>query len=554
MSAGDADLILSGGKVLTVDGAFSQTEAVAIRGNRILAVGAADDVRALAGRGTRTVDLAGRTAMPGVNDAHLHLAMWAISRPPYQLDLRPGAGGCLADIVAAVERQARSVTAGDWIVGRGWTAEHIREFAGGARTPSRHDLDAVSAHTPVLLWHRSEHAAWVNSRALELAGIRATTSDPVGGIERNPSTGEPTGQLTEGAVDLVADHVPEPTEATWEEAILAGMAELNRRGVTSVTDPMVEPPLVSRYTRLHNDRKLSLRLGMLLHWTRMGPANRLATLEEAIRYTGSLSGIGDDWFRVAGVKLFADGIPPLRTSWMYRPFAPGGCGGLVVAGDDDEAKLAELGAMIRFLHRQRFRIGVHATGDRACDAVAEAYMRALDEDPWPGSRHHLIHASLLRPGTARRLAGYDVTISGNALIKWQATDALAEIFDEDTNAYHVPVRSLLDAGLHVADASDAPISEPDWRQAVETLVLREARGSGRVSGPAERISRADAIRAWTYEGAYQDRLEHTKGSIEPGKLADLVVLGEDPLSVEPHRLHDLPVDMTVLDGRIVHEA
>ncbi|WP_279491032.1 amidohydrolase family protein [Actinomadura sp. KC216] len=355
----------------------------------------------------------GRTVIPGINDAHLHLAMWAISRPPYQADLRPLTS--LAQVGDAVAAQARRTPPGRWAVGRGWTLPGIAEFASGNRLPDRHDLDGAAPDVPVFCRHRSEHAAWVNTRALELAGITRDTPDPDGGrIVRDPGTGEPTGYLVEAAAHLVARHVPEPAEATWREAIAAAAGELNRRGVTSVTDPMVSPELLGRYAGMRGE--LPLRLGVLLHWTGTGDANHAGTIREAMR-------LGDHGLRVAGVKLFADGIPVLRTSWMYAPSSSphpppfngrasldeplrgGGCGHAVIAADDPAAELAE---MVELLHRHRFRIGVHATGDRACDAVARAYQAAHKADPWP-ARHHLIHASLLSPATARELAALDVS-------------------------------------------------------------------------------------------------------------------------------------------------
>ncbi|MFI0370592.1 amidohydrolase [Actinomadura sp. 1N219] len=542
-----AELILTGGVVHTLDPARPAATALAAGGGRILAVGGDDEIAAWRGPGTRVVALRGRTVIPGINDAHLHLAMWAISRPPYQADLRPLTS--LAQVGDAVAAQARRTPPGRWAVGRGWTLPGIAEFASGNRLPTRHDLDEAAPEAPVFCWHRSEHAAWVNTRALQLAGITRDTPDPDGGeIVRDPRTGEPTGYLVEAAAHLVARHVPEPAEQTWREAIAVAAEELNRRGVTSVTDPMVSPELLSRYAGMRGE--LPLRLGVLLHWTGTGDANHAGTIREAMRWSGSVSGLGDHSLRVAGVKLFADGIPVLRTSWMYEPFRGGGCGHAVIAADDPAAELAE---MVELLHRHRFRIGVHATGDRACDAVARAYEAAHKADPWP-ARHHLIHASLLSAETARELAALDVTVSTNSLIKWQATDALDAVFDEAANAYHNPVATLLDAGLHVADASDAPITDPDWRRGVQTLVTRRVQGSGRVSGPGERVSRLAALRAWTSEGAYQDGLEDEKGTLVPGRLADLAVLGADPLTVPEEDLHAVPVEMTVLGGRIVHQS
>lgn len=547
---GAPDEILHGGRVLTMAGNGECREAIAWRGDRIVAVGDSDEVLGSAGPRTRVVDLDGACVIPGINDAHLHLAMWAIGRPPFQVDLRRATS--LDDVRDGVARGVREQNDSAWVIGSGWHGADVAELRDGLAVHREH-LDAVSAGRPVYLWHRSLHAAWVNSEALRRAGITAATPDPPGGTIVRDAQGEPTGHLLEGATELVVALVPEPSAQTWRRALVDGMRELNARGVTSVTDPMVTPDLLAHYQELHRASELTLRLGMMLHWTRPGPANNVATLERALDAVGPLCGIGDDWWRIDGVKLFADGVPPLRTSWMRTPYADGACGGLVTAAPDDAARLDELDAMIELLHRRRWRMGVHVTGDRANDAVVDALVRVMETDPWP-ARHHVIHASFLSAQAARRLAPHDVTISTNSLIKWQATDALESVLGAELNAYHHPVRTLVEAGLRVADASDAPITDPDWRRGVQTLVVRDVRGSGRVSGPDECVDLETALRAWTVEGAYQGKREDRLGSLVPGRLADLVVLAEDPRDVDPRRLHALTVRRTVVAGRSVHEA
>jgi predicted amidohydrolase YtcJ len=185
--------------------------------------------------------------------------------------------------------------------------------------------------------------------------------------------------------------------------------------------------------------------------------------------------------------------------------------------------------------------------------VTDAFVDAVDGDPWD-ARHVIIHANFLSAADARRLAARGCGANVNMLIKWQASDTLRPLLDDDRWHWNMPARTLVDAGLHVADSSDAPITDPDWRQGVETLVRRRARGSGALSGPTERLTRAQALRAWTAEAAYQQHAEHARGTLEPGKAADLVVLAEDVLDVPDEALHALTPVLTVLGGAVVHEA
>ncbi|MGH3947552.1 MAG: amidohydrolase [Pseudonocardiaceae bacterium] len=551
----DIDLILYSGRVTTLDDAATIAEAVAVKGDRTVAVGTTRDILDLAGPHTRRVDLAGGSVLPGINDSHLHLQLFGLSRPPFSLDLSDRAVSTVHDIRTLVAHRAATGSPGSWIRGWGWTERNLPELRERGSGPTRADLDDVSPENPVLLNHFSGHAAWANSRALQAGGITTNTPDPGGGhIVRDPATGEPTGELHESAVALVADIIPEPTPEDRQAATVSAMRELNALGVTSVTDPIVTPSMLRDYVALHNAGKLSTRVTTLLNWTWPSVTTPVSVIEEAMRYVGSSTGLGDDWLRVGGCKLFADGIPVLRSAWMSRPYDDGCCGSLVTEGTSDDARLATLNSVVETLHRNRFQVQVHSTGDRACDAVIDAFTTAMEADPWPGARHVLIHANLPGARAIRLMAKHGFVANTNALIKWQASDGLRGIVDDQRWHRNMPVRSLLDAGVVVADSSDAPVTYPDWRQAVETLVLRETREAGTVSGPAERVTREQALRAWTCAPAYQEGREHEKGSIAPGTFADFTVLAEDILAVDDHELHTVTPVMTVVGGSVVFQA
>ncbi|MGH3519500.1 MAG: amidohydrolase [Haloechinothrix sp.] len=551
----DSDLILHSGRVATFDDRSIIAEAVAVKDDRIVAVGSNREVLELAGPRTRQVDLAGGSVLPGINDSHVHLQFFGLSRPPFSLDISDRVVSTVRGIRHLVSERAAGAPPGSWIRGWGWTERNLAELRERGSGPTRADLDDVSPDNPVLLNHFSGHAAWANSRGLQAGGITASTPDPEGGhIVRDPVTGEPTGELHESAVALVADMIPDPTPEDRQAATLAAMRELNALGVTSVTDPIVTPPMLRDYVALHNAGKLTTRVTTLLNWTWPSVRTPVNIIEDAMRFVGSSTGLGDDWLRIGGCKLFADGIPVLRSAWMSRPYDDGCCGSLVTEGTDDDTRLAALTSVVEMLHRNRFQVQVHSTGDRACDAVVDAFTAAMEADPWPSARHVLIHANLPSLRAIRLMAKHGFVANTNALIKWQASDGLRGMIDDDTWHRNMPVRSLVDAGVVVADSSDAPVTYPDWRQAIETLVLRETRGSGTVSGPAERITREQALRAWACAPAYQEGREHEKGRIAPGNFADLTVLAEDVFAVDDHELHNVTPVMTVIGGRVVFEA
>jgi predicted amidohydrolase YtcJ len=544
-----ADLVFHSGNVLTVDSAFSRAEAAAVRDGRVLAVGQDRDILDLVGSSTRTVDLAGGTLMPGLNDSHLHLQWYGLSRTGIDLS----AATTLEQVRALVAHRARSLPPGAWIRGRGW---HERRLHGvGPDGPATAHLDDVSGGHPVFLEHFSAHGAWLNTEALRRAGITADTRDPDGGeILRDRLSGTPTGVVKEAALELAQSGIPSPTAQERQEATVQALAELNRRGVTSVTDPIVTPEMLRDYVALRREDRLTGRVSALLHWTWPSVQTPLRVVEDAMRYVGSTTGLGDDLLRVGGCKLIADGVAALGTAWMSRPYHDGRCGSLVTEGTDDEERVASLHALVRVLHEHRFQVQVHATGDRACDTAVAAIDKAMTADPWPEARHVLIHANLPSPESMHLMARHGMVANTNALIKWQAAAGLKGILDEESWHRMMPVRSLLDAGVVVADSSDAPITDPDWRRALQMLVTRTIDDGETVAGPTERVSREDALRAWTSSPAYQDHQEHAKGTIETGKLADLVVLHENMMTVPDDQIHAVTPVMTVLGGRIVHEA
>ncbi|MCC3774673.1 amidohydrolase [Streptomyces sp. UNOB3_S3] len=564
MPAAPADLVFVNGSVLTVDSRFTVASALAVTGGHISAVGDRAEVMAHAGPATRIVDLGGGTLLPGINDTHLHGCAFGLTGPPLSLDVSHPAVRSLADVAEAVRKAAATTPAGEWITGHGWDAGYLAEcVADPSRLPGRHDLDAVSPHHPVLLYSATGHATWVNSAALARAGVDRDTPVPPGGVIVADAAGEPTGLLQEGAQDLVHRALPALSPEVRADAIRATLRTLARLGITSYTEPGLGPggdalmrgalahSTLDVYRRLLADGELTARVGVLLL-----PTGMTGTAEDFVQALAAMDeppSTDPRRLAVLGVKLFADGIPVNKTSWMHEPYIGGGCGSLCVGGDTDEERVAQITEMIRHTHAAGYQAGVHVTGDRAIDTVVDAFAAAAAERPRPDARHYVIHGDFLTARSMRTLARHGFGVNMNPTIKWTVADLEEEFVGPQRAAYEWPYRDAIDAGVTVTSGSDAPVTLPDWRQGVSTMMLRESRASGRVSGPGQRIRLAEALRTYTSDAAWQDFAEDWKGTLEVGKVADLCVLADDLLTTDPHDIPAVPVVFTVVGGEVVHD-
>ncbi|MGW7165077.1 amidohydrolase [Streptomyces sp. NPDC054884] len=557
-------LVLTGGQVLTVDGDFTVTEGVAVRGRDIVAVGSDVEMRALVGPGTRLVELGGRTVLPGINDSHLHGAAYGMTKPPFALDVGHPAVGSIADIAEAVGRAARAARPGDWIVGLGWDAGYLAEcLADPRRFPHRRDLDAVAPDNPVCLTHFSSHLVWVNSAALRRCGVDADSVPPPGGVIDADPDGRPAGILREAAQELVNVGLPTPTVDQRRRAIQGVVRELHSRGITSYTEPGLGPGGAgsffgglstdnwTAYADLAASGELEARVSVLLLPAPMGGS--ADDVRKGLAELRRPESADPRLLNAIGVKIFADGVPPNRTAWMNEPYADGGHGALCVHGDTPALRSGELREMIRVAHEAGFQLGVHVTGDRAIDEVVDAFVAANASAPRPDARHYVIHGDFVGARSLAKLAAHGYGVNMNPAIKWTISDLMDEVVGPERSAYQWPVRSAVEAGVRVCASSDAPITEPDWRQGVSAMLLRESKASGRPSGPEQCVPLTEALRAYTVHPARQDFAEEWKGSIEVGKVADLCVLDRPLLDRDPHTVTDAEVDLTVFDGRVVHE-
>lgn len=495
MSDTSPTLVLTGGQVITVDAGFTVAEGVAVRGREIVAVGTDAEMRALAGPATRIVELAGRTVLPGINDSHLHGAAYALSKPPFALDVGHPAVGSIADVAAVVGAAVQGAAPGEWIVGLGWDPGYLAEcLAEPGRLPHRADLDAVAPDHPVCLTDFSQHMVWANSEALRRCGIDAGTEAPDGGVVDRDADGSPTGILREAAGVLLQAVLPSPTVARRRRAVQRLVAELHARGITSYTEPGLGPggsetlfgglstDNWTAYAELAAAGALHVRVSVLLLPAPIGGS--ADDVRKGLAELHRPESADPRLLNAIGVKIFADGVPPNRTAWMNEPYLDGGHGSLCVHGRTPDVQVDELFDMIRVAHEAGYQLGVHVTGDRAIDLVVDAFVAAQEAVPREDARHYVIHGDFIGADSLARLAAHGYGVNMNPAIKWTISDLMAEVVGPERSAYQWPARSAFDAGLAVCASSDAPITEPDWRQASPRCCCASPRPAAGSAGPS----------------------------------------------------------------------
>ena len=536
MSEAQADLVLTGGPVYTVDAARRWAEAVAVRGGRILAVGTARDVAEHAGPRTRVLELDGRLVLPGFQDAHLHPPSGGL----YQLRCELHGTINRREYLELVRRYAAEHPGAEWILGGGWSMD---SFPGGV--PHRDDLDAIVPGRPIFLTSRDGHTAWVNARALEVAGItRATPDPPDGRIERD-AAGEPSGAVHEGAMSLVDRLVPETTQAEWEQAILLAQSHLHALGITAVQDATVEPETLAAYRALAERGGLTMRVEGNLRWTRDRGDEQIADMVEQ-RAQGSAGRL-----RVRGAKIFQDGVMENFTAAMLEPYTGKDTSGISMHEPD------ELARMVTLLDAEGFQVHIHAIGDRAVRESLDAIEAAGRANGRRDARHHLAHIEVIHPDDIPRFR--ELGVVANAQPYWAVKSGYIEeltlpFVSEETARWIYPFGSLHRAGAPLAFGSDWTVSTANPLLEIEVAVTRVSPLDRDAEPflPEERLDLPTAIAAFTIGSAYVNHLDSETGSIEPGKLADLAVLDRNVFDPGVADGAGARVVLTLVEGKAVY--
>jgi predicted amidohydrolase YtcJ len=527
----EPDLVLYNANILTVDAAQPRAQAVAIAGGRFFAVGSNDDVRRLAKAGTRQVDIGGKAVVPGFIDAHTHPSYAGIRHLRWvDCDLRS-----IADIQKAIRERAAKTPAGDWVIGFKYDDTKTKE----GRKLTRDDLDAAAPAHPVFIEHRGGHTAYVNSLALRRTEVSDATADPEGGkFDRDPATGHLTGGLRENATAPFRKLIPTTfTRDEMRQGVKLISQMMVRTGVTSVHDAQAAPEDLLAYQDAREAGELSFRVYCLMQYQSL----------ERMTAAGVRTGLGDDWLRVGAVKLVCDGSISERTARLTQPYVGRPTDyGILVSSEE------ELYANARKAHEAGWQIGTHANGDAAIDIMLRIYERLQREMPRRDPRYRLEHCTVVNPALIGRIRALGAIPTPFSTYVYYHGEKMREYGAERLD-WMFAVRSFLDAGIRVTQASDYPPGPFEPMMALRSEVTRTD-SHGNVWGARQRVTVEEALRVGTLNGAYASFDEDRKGSITAGKLADLVVLGRDPLKVDPMTLVEIPVERTMAGGRWVYES
>jgi len=554
-TARGAELVLVNGKIRTPAHQSGFTQAAAVSGGVIVALGGDDEIRDFIGPYTRVVDLRGRLAIPAFGDAHVHPVQGGLE------SLRCDLTGLKSrpEYLAAIAAYSKRLPVNAWVLGGGWS---MPAFPGG--TPTAADLDAVTGGRPAFLPNRDHHSAWVNSAALAIADVTKGTPDPADGRIERDGQGNPTGALHDGAMRIVGDYVPAPSQKELTEALLAAQRHLHSLGITSIQDACVGdageisiPDTFATYRSAAADRLLTCRVTGALWWDRFRGLHQLDTLQARREQAD-----GGGYFRATSVKLMLDGVCETFTAAMGSPYLDGhghetgNAGSLFIEPDElTEAagKLADLGFQMHF----------HAIGDRAVTAALDA-LAAVPEAQRINGRHHIAHLQFINPADLERFAKLGVT--GNFQPLWACKDdqndklTLPFVGLERAN-WQYRIASLLRAGTRVAFGSDWPVSSADPLQELHVAVNRMLSARLGEPGtdettvpllPAEAIGVDTAVDAFTRGVAFVNHEEDAAGTLEPGKVADFAVLDQDLYAIPASAIGDTTVALTIASGQVVH--
>ena len=547
-----ADLVLTNGKIVTVDATDSIVQAVAIAAGRIVAVGSSDDIRSRLGPSTRVIDLVGRTATPGLIDTHVHFTE---TDALYSVDLSGLDVRTMSDVLARVGAQVAKRKPGEWVRGRGWDEGKLAE----RRYIYASDLDEVSPNNPVWLTQTTGHYGVANSYALKMAEVRKDTTDPPAGTIDRDADGNPTGVLKESAQALVTRLVPPYSRDEQRQGLLKMIEDFNKEGMTGAKDPGIGQQKWDLYEELLKSGKLTVRMFALWSGARRVEDNA-QVMSRVQAHPKPSDTAGDRVLISGGVKMFMDGSGGARTAWMYEDWNKNytekdrGNVGYPATPPDAYRQI------VATLHNAGIHVSTHAIGDRAIDWVVDTYDQVLKAKPARGLRHGIIHANTPTDHAidvmARLQTAYDAGYpESQAEFMWWIGDNYAGNLGADRARRLKPFKTYLQKGMKWAGGSDYSVTPFPARYGLWSSVARQTLNGTFGATPfglEERVDIRSALRSYTIWAAHQIFLDDRIGSIEVGKDADIAVWDRDLLTVPTDALKDLECELTIFRGKIVY--
>ncbi len=528
-----ADLAFVNGKIITVNKRDEIVEAVAIKDGRILRVGSNEHVQEVVGEGTDVHDLGGLSLLPGLIDSHMHPGSYGVF---WVRGVRCGPDvASIDELLERIKGKADTTPKGKWILG--YTLDDVKL----GRYPTRKELDGVCPDNPLYIQRRDGHIGVVNSLALKAGGITRDTPDPPHGKIDRDEDGEPTGVLREAAKDIVYVKMPPYTVEEYVDGLRHVFDEFISLGLTTIHASMTDSKEFRAMQRLRAADDLKLRV--CVH-----ASGREEGMLESLIAAGIQTPFGDDWLKLTEIEWVFDTSTSGRTAAYYRPYVGESDNFGILLYDQDD-----ITDRVTRAHKAGLRVGLDGIGDRGIDRALDAIEAALKESPREDHRHRIEHCCYVPPPIQERLKELGVIdASANGFLH-DLGDAYRANRGEEEMRWMWPHRTLIDQGIPAPGHSDCPVCSPNPWLGIYGLVTRMSSG-GQVLYADEGITPLEAIKAYTIDGAYSAWEEKIKGSIEPGKMADLIVVDRDPMTIPREELRDIKTVMTVVNGKIVYSA
>ncbi|NUN47787.1 MAG: amidohydrolase [Candidatus Brocadiae bacterium] len=527
-------LLLVNGRIRSFDPQWPDQTALLCENGRVSFLGDDFDARALYRQGDEVIDLEGKSVLPAFHDAHTHFYHFAITLRRLRLEDAHSEHTALEAVRGLAERAAP----GEWIVGRGWSLQRWQT----TEWPTRGQLDEVAPNHPVALAAKDGHTWWVNSVALQQAGISRATTDPKGGVIERDASGEPTGILREQAIELIKPHIASPPERTVLGGLRDATDQFHTLGIASadiLSGSMGKDLELEEAFRLLQKQDRAGMLGVRLTlWFAAQDLDRLIGL-------GLRSGFGGDWLRFGGIKLYADGSLGSGTAAMLEPYVGSASKGMEVL------TAPEMAAIVKKAAENGIACAIHAIGDRAVRNALDAFEGAKAATAANGLRQRIEHAQCISEQDIPRFGQLGVIASVQPCQLMGDVETAERLWGPERSKRTFPLMSLLKAGAALAFGTDVPVEPPDPRRSLKGAVLRP-KDDGSPWTPGECIAPWDAFLAYTRGSAWAAGLDHLQGSIAPGRRADLVVFNEDPIDCGPARMADALVVLTIVDGKVVY--